>query len=184
MRAKLALILVLFAMIFAVVSCGDVGDNKQEAQRKEAVDVRAKLFEKAEARYPVPNNVNFPARELLVEYTKRQDLKNHPWFVYIMTDFGQITHYFVAKQMPVSSCAFLSSTEVVRENSYGSLLLTAPSTDGIYYGGSGAAAACNGWVFIDAATDVMGVIYGMNIMVYDAPLILETEPALLQLKSD
>ena len=38
----------------------------------------------------------------------------------------------------------------------------------------------NGWIFIDAATGAMGIAYGQKILTFDAPLILLTEPLLLQ----
>ncbi|OGY20965.1 MAG: hypothetical protein A2113_01525 [Candidatus Woykebacteria bacterium GWA1_44_8] len=97
-----------------------------------------------------------------------------------MSDDGRVTHYFVSTAVPVNSCAFLSSTEDVETQYEGDPVLTAPSLDGIYYGGSGAASACNGWIFIDAATGGMGMAFGTKIMTFDAPLILETEPILIR----
>lgn len=147
-----------------------------EEQRQRSIDTRADMFARAEVAVPIPYTVNFPLREVLAEYTRRQDLVNRPWFTYIMSDVGTVTHYFVSTTVPVNSCAFLSSTEDEKTG----VVLTAPSLDGIYYGGSGAAATCNGWIFIDAATGAMGLVFGAKILTFDAPLILETEPLLIQ----
>lgn len=87
----------------------------------------------------------------------RQDLTNHPWYTYIFNDLGDVTHYFVSIEVPVNSCA-ISSLD----------------------GGSGDASVCNGWIFTDAATGGLGMAHGMKIMTFDAPLLLETEPTLIQ----
>lgn len=170
-------ILAVFAVIFMGASCE--GD-KASRQRDQSIETRTEMFARAEAKIPIPRTENFPLRTVLAEYTRRQDLLNHPWYTYIMNDFGTVTHYFVSTAVPVNSCAFLSSTEDVVTKHEGTIVLTAPSLDGIYYGGAGASAACNGWIFIDAATNVMGLAFGMHIMTFDAPLILETEPILIQ----
>lgn len=170
---------IFLGFMLTLTACGD--GNVQKTQREESVDLRAEGFARAETLIPVPRNENFPLRVVLAEYTVRQDLINHPWYTYILNDLGAVTHYFVSTAVPVNSCAFLGSTEDVLDQGTGSgIILTAPSLDGIYYGGSGAASACNGWIFIDAATGVLGMAFGMKIMTFDAPLILETEPTLIQ----
>jgi hypothetical protein len=136
------------------------------------------MMSRAEAAIPVPYTSNFPLRAVLAEYTKRGDMVNHPWYTYIMSDTGAITHYFVSTTIPVSTNAFLGSTEAVAGDN--KLILTAPSLDGIYYGGGGSISGSNGWIFIDAATGAMGIAYGQKIMTFDAPLILQTEPQLIQ----
>jgi len=135
---------------------------------------------RAEALAPAPHTENFPLRETLIKYTLRQDMVNHPWYTYIMSDTGAITHYFVSTTLPVSTNAFLGSTEIIHSDSNGKVVLTAPSLDGIYYGGSGSSSNQNGWIFIDAATGAMGVVYGHKILTFDAPLMLETDALLIQ----
>lgn len=164
----------------AAISCA-VGNEKLAEQRRQSVNERADMMARAEALYPTPYTQNFPLRQLLVEYTKRQDMVNHPWYTYIFSDTGAITHYFVSTTLPVSTNAFLGSTEAVYDDSNGgNLVLTAPSLDGIYYGGAGSSSNQNGWIFIDAATGAMGVAYGQKILTFEAPLILQTEPILIQ----
>ena len=174
MRGKIIVVFLVGLLFLVLTGCGNQSAGDQRAR---SIETRAQMFARAEAAFPIPYNANFPLRGVLVDYTRRQDLLNHPWYTYILADTGAVTHYFVSTTVPVNSCAFLSSTE----DWVGSaVVLTAPSLDGIYYGGSGASAACNGWVFVDAATGAMGLVFGTKILTFDAPLILETEPLLIR----
>ena len=175
--STLFLALILINVMILGIACGDAGQHKLREQQKASVSTRVDMMARAEALIPIPMTQNFPLREVLAEYTSRCDLANHPWYTYIMSDTGAITHYFVSTTVPVSTNAFLSSTEAV--DSYNSLILIAPSLDGIYYGGSGSITASNGWIFVDAATGAMGIAYGQKILTFDSPLILETEPQLI-----
>ena len=175
MKKRLIFAVALLILIaLSTVGCSD----KFNDQRRESVDSRTEIMARAESLIPAPQSQNFPLRAVLAEYTRRQDLLNHPWYTYIMSDTGAITHYFVSTTLPLSTNAFLGSTEVVFNST---LVLTAPSLDGIYYGGSGSVTGSNGWIFIDAATGAMGVAYGQKILTFDAPLILQTEPQLIQI---
>jgi hypothetical protein len=174
------LILAMLTVVALVLFAGSC-DTASEIQREASIEARTNSFAAAEAAAPAPRTVNFPIRKVLVEYTRRGDLSNHPWYTYIMNDLNAVTHYFVSTALPVNSCAFLSSTEDVYDDGTGNLVLTAPSLDGIYYGGSGASASCNGWIFIDAATGTMGLTFGTKIMTFDSPLVLETEPVLIRI---
>lgn len=183
MRRRLVWLTIGLALAGVLVggsSCGG-GNAKLGQQRQASVEGRAEMMARAESLIPAPETENFPLRRVLVEYTRRQDLVNHPWYTYIMSDTGAITHYFVSTTLPVSTNAFLGSTEDVYRDDDGNVVLTAPSLDGIYYGGSGSTSSLNGWIFIDAATGAMGVAYGQKILTFDAPLILQTEPVLIQL---
>lgn len=165
---------VIFAGLLLSVGCSTDFDE----QRWDSLKQRIAVMDKAAALIPAPESQNFPLRAVLAEYTRRQDLINHPWYTYIFSDTGAITAYFVSTTLPVSTNAFLGSTEYVEDSN---VVLTAPSLDGIYYGGSGSSSSMNGWIFIDAATGAMGVAYGQKILTFDAPLILQTEPQLIQL---
>ena len=147
-------------------------------QRAASIETRVEIMNRAEALHPVPQMQNFPLREVLVEYTKRADMANHPWYTYIYSDYGTIVAYFVSTTIPVSTNAFLGSTQ----STYGSdgrVVLDAPSLDGIYYGGAGSSGN-GGWIFIDAVTSAMGIAYGHKILTLDAPMMLETEPMLIR----
>ena len=170
----------LALFVFGAAASCENGNEKANRQRDRSIETRAQMFDRAEAKIPIPRTINFPLRSVLAEYTRRQDLINHPWYTYILSDTGQVTHYFVSTSVPVNSCAFLSSTEDIVESEGTDLVLTAPSLDGIFYGGAGAAAACDGWIFIDAASGAMGMAFGTKIMTFDSALILETEPILIR----
>lgn len=179
---------VIFALgliVIGAIAVGGLGSscygepNQSEQQRNDSVSLRLEMMARAEALIPSPESQNFPLRKVLAEYTRREDMVNHPWYTYIMSDTGAITHYFVSTTVPVSTNAFLGSTEDMQGNSYGNVVLTAPSLDGIYYGGAGSSTGMNGWIFVDAATGAMGIAYGQKILTFDAPLILQTEPQLI-----
>jgi len=165
-------------LLLTTISCSE--NSKSATQRNESVRTRTEVFGAAEAKFPIPRPKNFPLREALVRFTEREDLLDHPWYVYIIADTGNILGYYVAKQVPVNSCTFLSSTENVRDDDDGNLILTAPSLDGIYYGGGGASAGCDEWFFFDGATDAMIKIRGVKFFVADQPLKLEAEPILVE----
>lgn len=138
-RFTTAIVLLLTVAAVLAVACTEEtgGDN-----RKEAVESRNRVYDRAESAVPAYEPSAFPGREALNEYTKRHARPNHPYYVYILGENGNVINYFVSKTLPVNQCAFLSSTEDVRDDEQGNLVLTAPSLDGIFYGGSGASAAC------------------------------------------
>jgi hypothetical protein len=178
MRRITALRRTIFALllmaVFLVTFAGSCDDSAAEKQRKESVNERTQVFNRAKKIAPTPQVSNFPLRKALVEFTKRQDEINHPWYVYILGLNGNTVAYYVAKTVPVNSCNFLSSTEDLRHDSDGgNVVLTAPSLDGIYYGGGGASAGCDSWFFFDAATNALIQIRGVNWYAADQPLRVE-----------
>lgn len=159
-------IITLVALVF--VACS-------EEPNKEAIEQRAQVFDQAEALAPTPSPVNFPLRRALVKFTERQDELNHPWFVYILGDNGNVLGYYVAQTVPINACNFLSSTEQIVDRTDGDLVIAAPSLDGIYYGGSGASSGCDAWFFFDTATDALVQIRGVNWYAADQPLSVQAE---------
>lgn len=171
------LILLLIVLLVAASACVEEGDDTLQKQRTRSIHARAKTFERAEASAPIPTVENFPLRKALVEFTRRQDAVNHPWYVYILAETGNAIGYYVARTVPVNACNFLSSTEEVRDSGDGSgIILTAPSLDGIYYGGSGASSGCDSWFFFDSATNALVQIRGVNWYAADQPLRIDAEP--------
>lgn len=165
-------LIVLLGVIFS--SCG-LSDSSTDKQIDRAVEQRSETFERAEKLFPVPQLENFPSRQALIKFTERTDLAGHTWYVYILGDTGNIIGYYVSQTRPVNSCTFLNSTEHVRTNTKGNVVLTAPSLDGIYYGGAGSSAGCDAWFFFDAATDAMIEIRGVKFFTTDQPLALEAD---------
>ena len=172
------LIPAILAIIIAVALIGCEYNEKPSGdnQRRNSVEFRTTNFERAAKLYPLPAQENFPLREALVEYTRRQDLQNHPWYIYVLGQNGNPIGYFVGKTYPQNACNFLSSTEEIRSNENGTVVLTAPSLDGIFYGGSGASGACTSYFFFDVSTNAMQVIDGLPFFVSDAPLALDVKP--------
>jgi hypothetical protein len=168
-------LILLCALCVFLVACDEEGQGNES--REKAISSRNNTFESAEKSVPIPRTVNFPLRRALAKMTERQDLINHPWYVYILGDNGNVIGYYVSQTVPVNACAFLSSTEDVRDDDEGgNLVLTAPSLDGIFYGGAGAASGCDAWFFFDYATDALIQIRGVNFFSADQPLILTAEP--------
>lgn len=176
MRRRItALVLTLLAVltIGLLVACEE--DVAQD-QRQDGVETRYDGQAAATLLHPLPEKVNYPAFGALVEFDARTDAINHPWYVYILGDNGNVIGYYVATTRPVNSCSFLSSTQDVRSSERGNLILQAPSLDGTYSSGAGAAAACDAWFFFDTSTDAMIEIRGVNYYVSDQPLLLDAEP--------
>ncbi len=144
---------------------------------KQNIQAREEAFARAEAAIPQPIPQNFLARKMLAKYVQRQDVPSHLFYIYIVADTGNILGYYVAQAAPVNINAFLSPTEkIVRTADNSSEVLTAPSLDGIYYGGAGATSEGDGWFFFDAATDALIIIRGFKFFVSDYPLNLDAKP--------
>lgn len=174
MRKLIFVGLIALMGIFAV-ACDGVTNNS-EVQRQQSVQTRTDTFAKAESLAPAYIPQNFPLRQALNDFTQREDQVDHPWYTYLIGQNGNYFGYFVTKTVPISTCDFLSSTENVRTSSWGNLVLTAPSLDGIYYGGSGATGGC-GYFFFDYTTDTMITISpGQLFVSFDKPLKLDVQP--------
>lgn len=150
-----------------------VEDDTGKKNREDAVEVRENTFDRAEKIHPVIPPSNFPIREALVEFTVRQDMINHPWYIYLLGMNGEPYGYYVGKTYPVSTCNFLSSSEVVHSSSNGKVVLTAPSLDGIFYGGGGSSAACESMFFFDVSSNAMITFSSPQWFASDVPLELD-----------
>lgn len=183
MRTRNVILSIIAVVLCALVLMGsDSCDNSTTLtnQRIASAETRTQAMARAEALYPSPRMENFPVREVLVEYARRIDMVNHPWYGYLLNENGTIFAYFVSKTIPVSTNAFLSSTESTY-GSEGRVVLTLPALEGIYYNGAGSNGS-GGWVFVDVVTNAMCVVYGVSLFFVDAPLILETEPMLIRVQ--
>lgn len=163
-----------FVAIITVLtlSACTLADNGED-NRRDAVQQRERVFDKAQKLYPVVEPVNFPIRKALVEFTIRQDQINHPWYIYLQGMTGEVYGYFVGQTYPVSTCNFLSSSETISSSQNGKVVLTAPSLDGIFYGGGGASAACDGFFFFDVTTNAMITFSSPNWFATDQPLQID-----------
>ena len=158
---KLIVIPVLLAV---VLGCEPSQDTKVYGNN---IELREDIFLQAQASYPIPIPSDFPLRKDLVEFTLRQ-ARPGPWYVYIQTDAGTYTAYYVAKNKPQNACNFLSETTTWS----GTYVRQAPSLDGVYYGGTGASGACDSWFWFDAATGAL-VETRFKTTVSDQPLAID-----------
>ncbi len=131
------------------------------------IEVREETFLLAMSMYPIVVPSDFPLRKDLVEFTNRQ-ARPGPWYVYVQTDAGTYTAYYVAKNKPQNACNFLSDTMTYKYDN----LHYAPSLDGIYYGGTGASGACDSWFWFDASTNAL-VETRFKTTVSDQPLAID-----------
>lgn len=176
MRKLIAFALLMVVVATVAAGCGGQTNDRLQEQRKKSVVTRSEAFAKAEAAAPQPRPSNFPLRKALAEFTQRQDMIDHPWYVYILAQTGNVVGYYVGKTVPINACNFLSSTEAVDSSENGKVILTAPSLDGMYYGGAGASSGCDAWFFFDSATDALIQIRGVQFFATDQPLRLEADP--------
>lgn len=179
MRSLTLPLVIALALLAAIVAGCSSGNRTADKQRKTAIEERTQAFSRAEHAVPTPKPINFPLRKALAEFTERQDLTNHPWYVYLLGMNGNAVSYYVARTVPINACDFLSSTQDVHQ--YGdhgdaALALTAPSLDGIYYGGSGSSSGCDSWFFFDSATNALVQIRGVNWYAADQPLRVDAKP--------
>lgn len=174
-KLVIVLTLVLLGALVGVTlaKSAGLGDGPNPSDnRKIAVESRNAAFNRASHVYPDPKTFNFPMRKELVEFTKREDKLNHPWYIYVLGDNGNTIGYYVAKFAPENSCNFLSSTEDIYSNDQGVVKMQSPSYDGVYYGES----ACDEWFFFDYSTNALIKIRGMHFYVADAPLKISAQP--------
>jgi hypothetical protein len=174
MRKLVRLLPLLILMgVIAVSSAGCMDASNSEVQRENAVKQRANVYDKAQRQVPTPSVNNFPRRKTLADAVVRQSEPNHPWYVYVLGQNGNVVNYFVAKSVPVNDCDYLSSTEnIVNPGDNGNTLIGAPSLEGIYQSGSG----CNTLTFFDLTTDAEIQITSLQSFVTDRPLKVDAAP--------
>lgn len=174
MRRYIPLIVGLLALGFLVAGCGT---NAATQQVNNDVTQRFATFKKAENQVPIPNVTNFPRRKTLADALVRQTMLNHPWYVYVLGQNGNIVNYFVAKSVPVNDCDYLSSTDNIT-NGTGSntgdnnVVVRSPSLEGIYQSSSG----CNTLTFFDLSTDAEIMVSSLQTFVTDRPLKVDAQP--------
>lgn len=170
------LVAALAALAVLVAGCGGTSSNggpSAAQQAAQAIKQRTSSYAKAVAQVPTPNITNFPRRQTLADAVKRQSLPNHPWYVYVLGQNGNIVNYFVSKSVPVNDCDYLSNdTEIVNSGdngnggSAGVVTLPAPDLEGIYQSGSG----CNTLTFFDLGTNAEVQVTAIGSYITDRPL--------------
>lgn len=177
MRSPIKYLSALGVGLLAAATVATTGCNSRtDRVYNDNIRTREEVFEQAQSRYPMPVPRDFPLRRDLVEYTKRQ-ANPGPWYIYIQSDLGTYTSYYVSKNLPQNACNFLSDTKTY-VNGYPH---DAPSLDGVYYGGTGASGACDSWFWFDAATDAL-VMTRFKFTLSDQPLLLDVPQITVQIK--
>lgn len=177
--ASMVLAALLLITVTSACTMAYAKNGGNDELRIKSVAVRMDNMEKAVGLWPDPVLQNYPMREALVKYTERQDLLNHPYYIYILAFDGSPIGYYVGQTYPQSSCNFLGSTQQILPDYEGDPMVTAPSYDGIFYGGGGASNGCTSFFFFDAATDAMQVFSADTWLVSDAPISLYEDAPML-----
>ena len=160
-------IVLILALLGIVIMTSAACKSERNGVYSDNAKTREEIFLRAQALSPIPIPSDFPLRKDLVEFTLRES-RPGPWYVYIQTDTGTYSAYYVARNKPQNACNFLSDTKT----SFGGILRDAPSLDGIYYGGTGASGACDAWFWFDAGTNAL-VETRFKITVSDQPLAID-----------
>lgn len=172
----------IFVIVFCTLlisGCVAYADEKaghagSDTMRQKAVVARENNFSRAEVMWPAPTDLsNFPMRQALVDFTERQDLINHPWYIYLLGQNGDYIGYYVGKTYPQSVCNFLSSTERfvdLPDAQWGTA--TSPSYDGVFYGNCNP----NEMFFFDATTNAMITFVSNMWFAADAPFDITVKP--------
>jgi hypothetical protein len=169
MKKLIPLGLFVGVMVLMTTACGT---SQSEQQRESAVKQRISTFQKAQNQVPTPNVSNFPRRKTLADSVVRQSQPNHPWYVYVLGQNGNVVNYFVAKSVPVNDCDYLSSTQNVQWDDNGNIVLDSPSLEGIYQSSSG----CNTLTFFDLGTNAEVQVTAIGTYITDRPLKVDAQP--------
>ena len=173
---KMLLIFACFSPFILMGASGCDGSDDDKSRREDTAQ-REENFSRAEQVLPVPTDLhNFPMRESLIKMTERQDRVNVPYYIYIYSDFGDPIGYYIGQTYPQSMCNFLSSSEKLVDvpndgDSIPDFIVTAPSLDGIFYGGGGASSACNTMFFFDFQTDAFYTFNAGLWQASDKPIV-------------
>ena len=161
MKRVFMIFMVIVVAVAFLTGCGEFQPSAQAAGEKEQESV----MQRAMAAYPVPQVDEFLTRKNVVKWMERMDQPGKIFYIYVMSDVGTITHYFVAEYRPVSVGTFLTPPERVEARWEPEQVLTAPALDGTYYGEG----ASDQYFFFDAETDAYIELKGMNYIVSDQP---------------
>lgn len=159
----------------AEFSCGNGHSNSiQECFRQHATTVRNQAFNQALSQIQTPAIHNFPMRRLLSDFTVRQSLGHHPWYIYQTALGGNVLRYFVSKSYPVNSCDFLETTQSVNwDNDGGNFLTQLPPLEGVYQSSND---DCATYVFEDQVTSAIETVPIANAIISDKPILFHEKP--------
>lgn len=165
---KLMLAMIATASL-AVAGCNPTTSASTTQRQEQARDQAASA---ADHSVPAYQATNFVVRQTINEYMRRMDEPNKIFYLYVISDLGTAIGYYVARTPPVNICTFMTPPERVERHKRAAesqstfLLRQAPALDGVFYGSG----ACSTEYFLDAETDALIMIQGLNLFVSDQPI--------------
>ncbi len=156
------------ALLGALILAGCKGDD----DLKKSGETQKKVMAQAQNAVPAYHPRAFPAREDINWYLRETE-KRGTWFIYALSMTGQPLFYIVSDMKPRNICISISSPDRKISSSGGSVVMSAPALDGVYYGGAG----CDSYYMRDAATGGYIELSGraFTLVTSRAPLFLETD---------
>lgn len=157
---RVILILAILISSLFLVSCEMTTTTQQEGEKEQE-----SVMQRARGAYPTPQVDEFLTRKNVVKWMERMDTPGQIFYIYVMSDTGSITHYFIAEYRPVSVGTYLTPTEKIHDDYDWGTTIQSPALDGTYYGEG----ASDQYFFFDAETDAYIELKGLNYIASDQP---------------
>ena len=166
---KMGILLVIMVIGLIAMGCDTVEDDRRVSQiTQENVMDRAI---KAVPPY-IPNA--FPAREDINWYLTETETRD-TWYIYALNKDGLPIFYIVSDMKPRNLCTSITAPDRRVYGSSGSVALSAPALDGVYYGTTNCG---DTYYFRDVTTGNFVEIAGQSFTLISSkyPLNIETDP--------
>lgn len=163
MQRLIALALTILMALF-VVAC----EEEDSADRRER-QAQGTNYEQLQRKQPAQSMDYSPTREGLNKWMETWEEPGKIAYVYLLASNGQKIGYYVFEGLPVSYCASLTPPDREVDGYNTSVVMRAPSMDGVYYSGSG----CNQFFGYDAQSGSyieFSTGSGINFFVTEQPL--------------
>lgn len=182
-RRIVRLIFLLTLLAFALAACGSDNEVADDTTREDAAEDKTLSVNQVIENQPTEDMAFSPTRETINFWMETWGQPGKLSYVYLLTETGFATGYYVLEGLPVSYCVSNdpSYEKIKLGTSNGSgrvvneTVVQAPGMDGAYYGG------CNTTVYYgkDAATGAyveFSVGVGQNMRLYDQPVSAPNVP--------
>lgn len=156
-RAKIAAAL---GVVVLVLTTAGTCNNDGNAARTDKTS--AGNFDAQVKNDPIPSLGDSLERANIVEHLKRNNQPDRIRYIYLLTDYGQVVAYHVAKGKITSSGAQLTPTDEIVDRTDGDLAVQAPTDDGSFGGDEGGV-----YFFTDTGVEIQ---WNGKWYVSDAPM--------------
>lgn len=173
----LILLVVLSLLVSMIIGIYSGCDNIEKSSQKQGEEKQESVMKRAMKAHPVPKIDKFLTRKNMVKWMERMDQPGKLFYIYILSDTGSITHYFVAQYRPVSVNTYLTSPKRIHDDYDWGVTVPSPALDGTYYGSGGASRQ---YFFFDAETDAYIELKGLNYIISDQPFKVEAPQITIQ----